>query len=1223
MKKISIFIFCIFTYYSTFAQCPTIPEWEFTTGTNNLDCWTLTNKLTGSATGGILHLTITGSDPYMHSPNNLGIVASASKKIVIKMKNNTSDNTGQLYFIRNDNGTWGETMAIGYAVVPNDTIFREYTIDLSKQIEWKNTIKQLRLDPLGGASSGTIDIDYIKVIGLQCKPLTITFKMIDDRLTTDAPFSISATSLSGNTIAFKIVSGPATLNGSTITLTGTKGVVVVSANDPGNATYCPADESLQSFHVFDPSSITTYKYNDTYNDTWVAVDELQRSLPDSTVTGGPKANKTIGLFYYVWHMETSNIGIKDISKILAGIDTWGGAPGFHHYGESLFGYYSSQDEYVIRKHIQMLSDAGVDFIFFDNTNGIMYMDAILKIAYIMLDMKADRYKVPKLSFIMHSGDMNACMEEIYDKIYSRKYLKDLMFVWEGKPTMMGEYTGTRSEVKQVFNLKHSWAWTSGSWYTSVIGEDCWPWLDNYPQTPGKNNGQNEQMIVCTAQHPTGQYAIGKSTGADRTQPPVYGTDGKYFNLQWQRALQINPPLIMITQWNEWIAQRFISGDKNWDQPGVTYMARQPIGTGSSIFIDLYTPEYSRDIEPLRIAYRDNMYLQMVGNNRKYKGVRKLRKSINPMTININSDFTQWNTVGPDFKDDRNDIFHRNNVSYGSDFVYTNNKGRNDFDVMKVSYDTGNVYFYVKTTNTITPSTDPNWMMLLINSDGDYTTGWNGYDYIVNKTVTSATSSTLMKYDATGTFKWKNPQSIQYVLKNNEMHLKIPANLLKINTKNPFLLDFKWVDNSMFSSDILDLYVDGDAAPNTRFNYRFVTDNTVKPIVQSPYDNQPATIPGTVEMEKFDEGGENVSYHDTDPTNTGNAAFRTNEGVDIKTTTDIKGAYDITSLKTGEWLEYIVSVSYDTLYYLNIRVASATDGNKIHLEMDGTDFTGLIPINTTGGAAVYKNIDTSARLKKGTHILRLFIDKSNDGISLNYIIFSDMNPECANKTEWDFLVNNECWTPSNNLTGTVSNSKYNLTIKGTNPQLISSNKLSVVAKTKTSVVIRMQNNTSDSIAQLYWTRSDSSNWSETKSVQFHIIPNDTQISEYVIDLSKNTEWKGFITCLRLDPVKDATSGTVILDYVSIGIINSIDHNNIDENGLVIYPNPASDHLNILLNKTGRYHIEMNNILGVTIYSKNVDYTFNPLSISTVGYPAGLYFISVSGQNGNVIRRVQIH
>jgi hypothetical protein len=53
---------------------------------------------------------------------------------------------------------------------------------------------------------------------------------------------------------------------------------------------------------------------------------------------------------------------------------WGPLHIPHHWGESLFGYYLTDDEGVLRKHAQMLADAGVDVVVFDVTNQITYRD---------------------------------------------------------------------------------------------------------------------------------------------------------------------------------------------------------------------------------------------------------------------------------------------------------------------------------------------------------------------------------------------------------------------------------------------------------------------------------------------------------------------------------------------------------------------------------------------------------------------------------------------------------------------------------------------------------------------------------------------------------------------------------------------------------------------------------------------------------------------------------
>ena len=83
--------------------------------------------------------------------------------------------------------------------------------------------------------------------------------------------------------------------------------------------------------------------------------------------------------------------------------------------------------------------------------------------------------------------------------------------------------------------------------------------------------------------------------------------GLNFQEQWDHALKMDPELIFITGWNEWIAGRY----KNWQ------------GTENA-FVDQCDKEYSRDIEPMKGGFADNYYYQLVANIRRYKGVRHPR-----------------------------------------------------------------------------------------------------------------------------------------------------------------------------------------------------------------------------------------------------------------------------------------------------------------------------------------------------------------------------------------------------------------------------------------------------------------------------------------------------------------------------------------------------------------------------------------------------------------------
>ncbi|MBL0102389.1 MAG: T9SS type A sorting domain-containing protein [Bacteroidetes bacterium] len=80
----------------------------------------------------------------------------------------------------------------------------------------------------------------------------ISFPQIPTQLTTNAPFALGATASSGLPVSYSIESGPATVNGSTITLTG-PGTVSVRASQLGNAQYDSATSVVNVFDVVDPA----------------------------------------------------------------------------------------------------------------------------------------------------------------------------------------------------------------------------------------------------------------------------------------------------------------------------------------------------------------------------------------------------------------------------------------------------------------------------------------------------------------------------------------------------------------------------------------------------------------------------------------------------------------------------------------------------------------------------------------------------------------------------------------------------------------------------------------------------------------------------------------------------------------------------------------------------------------------------------------------------------
>ncbi len=153
--------------------------------------------------------------------------------------------------------------------------------------------------------------------------------------------------------------------------------------------------------------------------------------------------------------------------------------------------------------------------------------------------------------------------------------------------------------------------------------------------------------------------------------------------------------------------------------------------------------------------------------------------------------------------------------------------------------------------------------------------------------------------------------------------------------------------------------------------------------QTPYGGGlPKNIPGKIEAEEYDEGGQNQGYNDNTAVNIGGSVFR-NDNVDIATTTDLGGGYVVGWPYAGEWLEFTVNVTASGTYNFEYRVATANNGKAFHIELDGVNITGTVKIPNTGDEDTYQTITSNTiSLTQGIKKLRIFME--TDGFNLNYI-----------------------------------------------------------------------------------------------------------------------------------------------------------------------------------------------------------------------------------------------
>ena len=662
--------------------------------------------------------------------------------------------------------------------------------------------------------------------------------------------------------------------------------------------------SCQTGEKSDTSSISQNSesyYRDIYPDTWVANDALGRKMPAYSEAGPVKTDqrRVVGIFYITWHTQ-SKLKMKrpykaDVSKILnedplARLDAshplW--TEGTYHWGEPEMGYFLSQDEYVIRKDMSMLADAGVDVLVMDVTNAVRYWDEWEVTFGTMQKMKDEGNKVPEFIFWAFNGPVITVVQDLYDRIYKQEKYKDLWFYWDGKPLLL--YNGNPSldangggvenpnphydveaktdknnphygnpdyteefyqdytkEVKEFFTLRTMW-WGYYKWGGEryVGTEDNWSFGYSMADSLIKalkpeellstHNGVREEAAVTPAQHPVTMtkenMGVGKSWSRKNGEPKLNKYDlpgptyvpwlgktvenpegyGIYFQERWDEALEANPQFLYINDWNEWTAGKYQpknGGTKPW-------LGRE----NPFFFVDQYNSEFNRCIHPMKGGYTDNYYMQMAQNIRRYKGIRPIPVQKGFYKIEIDGNFSDWENILNEFRDTRNDTFHRDARGYAG-IHYVNNSGRNDIITGKVAVDKKNIYFYAETSNKLTSHNDNNWMLLLIDTDGNPQTGWYGYDYIINKRVMNSQTTTLMQYhtnESSGT--WAEVASLEYRYYNNELEIKVPRRLLNLD-EDAITIDFKWSDNPSELEDPISFCLNGDTAPNRRFNYRLI------------------------------------------------------------------------------------------------------------------------------------------------------------------------------------------------------------------------------------------------------------------------------------------------------------------------------------------------------------------------------------------------------------------
>ena len=547
----------------------------------------------------------------------------------------------------------------------------------------------------------------------------------------------------------------------------------------------------------------------------MAVDALGRSTPDEkSFDLSIKENRLVGLFYFLWLGSHGTHRPYNVSQLIDNDPSigkkpasphWGGHGVYHHWGEPFYGYYYSNDEWVIRKHMKLFIEADIDFLFFDTTNAVIYRDNAKIVMKVLQEYHDDGWKIPRVMFYTNT-ESGKTVQRIYDEIYRNKYCEDTWFCLDGKPVIIANAEECSADCKEFFNIKMS------QWPNEPDKLGGWPWMDFVrPQRVFSDiNGNPEVINVSVAQHP--QIMFGDSAlygekanrgrafhnGENDSEPHAW-KHGYNFSEQFERALEAAPPIVLVTGWNEWIAGDWGSGE-----------GERPIR-----FVDCANYEYSRDIEMMRDGYFDNYFMQLVSYVLKYKGITKtpIYPSVETVDMPINESVKTARATYHGFSDGG---FNRHAEGQGG-IIYTNYTQRNVIEQINVIHDSENISFIIRAKENLSdPLGAGSWMNIYLNTDGGA-----GYQYILNYTTCRNGRTTLARVIGSEdelTAENIEDVSVRYETEGKLIRINVPRAALSLNSDGEFTLWFKVADSREEYRKIEDFYDKGDVAPLGRLNF---------------------------------------------------------------------------------------------------------------------------------------------------------------------------------------------------------------------------------------------------------------------------------------------------------------------------------------------------------------------------------------------------------------------
>lgn len=515
----------------------------------------------------------------------------------------------------------------------------------------------------------------------------------------------------------------------------------------------------------------------------------------TAAAGNEIENRDVGLFYFLW-LGAHASGIYDITDLLENNpdELWDpnskispqGA--YHFWGEPLYGYYHSADPWVLTRHVELFTMAGIDFLAFDVTNGPIYENVVRELLKILDRYQKQGFDVPKVMFLTNSGTVST-VTNVYNAFYredSEYYYPNLWYAPEGKPMIGGaprRFTGENAFYTEFFDMRNV------DWPNAIVhDEEDFPWMSwVYPQT-----NFNGIMSVSVAQHVVSRMSLQEANwgrGFDQVDNLNHSdkvAEGHNISQQWDSVFatfddenQIDVHTVFVTGWNEWIAIKFAEPDV--------------------YFVDTFNEEYSRDIEMMKGGYGDNYFMQLVQKIRQYK----YEGETNFVRNNGKAAEGDWSGAW-EYLDFVGDAMERDSVGYISSLRYTDDSNRNDIARIQVAHDGNNLYFRIETADPLTAyeEGDTTYMNLWLATDNQ-----SDFSYVVNHTYGKISAITEDGYRVIGDVTVGTDQNV--------MTITVPKNLIGGKDAVRFR-----VSDHVDASDRMNFYIQGDSAPIGGLSYTY-------------------------------------------------------------------------------------------------------------------------------------------------------------------------------------------------------------------------------------------------------------------------------------------------------------------------------------------------------------------------------------------------------------------